>query len=489
MNRRRRLGFLIRLNPEEGVAAITVLLIIAVTATLGAMVLFAVNQDLGFVRVDSTSARSLALAEGGLDLAAEYLFVNQLSASAAVGTNVLTVTNTVADAAKGESGTIDFVIEKKEAEKADFRVISTAKITRAGGSPVVTILKQTMTVDIIDIPFGLFIDGDVQFGGNPKLFNESVLVNGNIERRDQVSFDVDSDGQLDEKDLGWIFHRNFVTATAVGGSPAIDFCGEFNYPHTGVTETVACSSAFAAGQILTTAQGTEIHARTSDPHAACDKDPPAGLQAGCAADRDTHQQNGSTKVVTVPGDVMTRHLPALRRVAQSQGLYVDLRNGSNDTVQYNEPDFGTGEGRGHKHFDQNLVLFFDAEAGDNVGLKLNLIPGDAQGGPAPNCSFFQEAASEGAEVCSVSGLVVVLGGSLTFASGSYWSGAVYVPSGELTLVGGVTFVGTMYVKGFATSGGNNTVKLESAWFGRIPTGFRQVVRSRWVECESFQECA
>lgn len=494
MGTRQRTGALIAIRQDEGIAAITVLLIIAVVGSLGAMVLFAVNQDLGFVRVDSTAARSGDLAEAGLDLAAEYLFINQLSGSGALGSTVTTVSNTAADASRFESGTFAFILDDRDEDKGTvtFRVISEAAIGRPGTSLVRTLLRQSNEVTILDLPFGMFVDGNVDFGGNPKLFNMSVLVNGSVTNRDKVSFDQNENGLLDDQDQGWLFHQKFVTATAFPPEvpnppnvPSFNMCGDFFYQNIGATVTVGCSAVFASGQIFLTgggAGGTEEHAASLNPFSACD--PPAN--AGCAADRDSHQSAGPP-VVSVPGDALVPFLPILRRISQQQGLYRDTR-GQGGTVNFNDGDYDAGSGPGHKHFQKNLIFFFEGDAGQNIGLKANIIPGDMQGGGSPDCSFFVSAATEAEEVCADSGLIIVLNANFALASGVYWSGAAYVPQGELKMAGGVTFVGTMFVKKFASSGGSNTLILEPDWFGRIPAGFRQITRSRWAECESFQTC-
>lgn len=492
---------LMPLKDEAGIAAVTVLLVIAVLGSLGALVLVAAQEDLRFGVLDTAAEQALNKAEAGLDAAAEYLFLHTVlpsetcSVSPASGTCLRLINPTTG---QGDIQ-VAFLEAHSDGEWVDFQVTSSAVVRGTRRT-----LQQEMRASLLGLPYGMFIRGNLDFGGTPKLFNESVLVEGNITSRDKVDFDLNGNNLSDDPDMGWIFHKPYIKAR--GGPPvpgctvdepactvpAIKKCGTILYPHLGPpAREVACAGAFAAGQISITAASQEEHtsadiAGWKNPNSA-----DCGGSRDCKADRDSHQRiNATTPVVDVPDNLaIIKHLDELRRTAEDQGLYFKISGNGNDNIVYNPCDFKATTCNSinpHKHHPKDLVFFWDTDSGDTIRLAANLKPADMDA--SCTTDFNQPHNAGDPEVSSRSGLIIIRGGaSLEMASGMCWSGAVFNPDGNLKLAGGIVFVGTVTVKNFSSQG-SNSIKLESNWFGRMPAGFREIQRSAWVECQEFATC-
>lgn len=461
-----------RLHSEGGVAALTVLMITAILAVAGGVVAFSATAELEISARDRRAEDAFTAAEAGLDQA-EGHFVHQPTWGE--GQTLECLNNPLVDDAteyRDPSSTAVCGVTITSSTAGQFSYPATGKpfveytvVSRAtDASGASRTVAAGYRLEALDIPFGMFVNGAVDLNGTPKLMRESLLVNGPVTSRDKLSTDWDGNGALDDADLGWQFHRDRIQS-----DPAPDMCTDAS---TGTQ--VGCAGVFSNFQIYSKNQeknSDEIHATSLDPSLS-----------QYPRDRDSHQtlliNNEAQPVVTIPIDDILEPMEALKQIAEVQGLFLNYRNGKNEKIQLQPADLATST----REFDKNVVVYIDADAGDTIGWKVNLIPGSTS-------SDIRYTDNAGQRVGSLSGVIVVRGGSLQLEAGTQWSGALFVPENTLRLLGGSTCTCTIYAQGFTAQGGTSTVQLTPDWFKRMPAGFVTVVRTAFLECEPFQASA
>lgn len=464
-----------KLAGERGIAGVTVLLITAVLAIAATSVILSATTELNLGARDRRAEQAFTQAEAGLDQAA-YEFAKQPTRADVLSSGFECLNNPmVSDTVEythpvtgkvcgihitSPSGG-NWVFPATGRPFIEYTAVSRSQEGRAAKR---TLLGQ-FRIETLAIPYGMFIDGNIDLNGTPQLFRESVLVNGTVTTREKISFDWDGQGDPDDPDLGWRFHKDLITA-----NPAVDLCFDAS---TG--ENVGCAAIYANFQIFEKNQ----QKNSDEIHYPCGS-APCPASSTYPHDRDVHQRaldgNGNPiKVVNIPPQNILEPMPFLKSLAQSQGLYFNYKNGQNQTVNIQPNDLNTAT----RNFEENVVVYIDADAGDTIKWKVNLIPEDTS-------SDIKYLRDDGQRVGSLSGVLVVRGGSLNLEAGTEWSGALFVPEGEVRLLGGNTFTGTMYSKGFSSQGGNSSVELVPEWFKRLPGGFVDVTRTSYLECEPFQ---
>jgi Tfp pilus assembly protein PilX len=447
---------------QRGVAALTIMLVTAVLGISGAVVVFTATTELEVGGRDRQAESAFAASEAGLDLAAGHLFRSPTFVS---GQTQHCLDNPLVPASAGiacevrltspTNGQLTYPATGRP--YVEYTVVSRSR----EGREVVRTLAATYRLNVLDIPYGMYIDGNVNLNGNPRLFRESLLVNGTITDREKLNTDANGNGQFDDPDLGWRFHGAMVSA-----NPAPDMC---THPEGG---QVACVGAFSNFQIYSknsVRNSDEIHFASSNPAASA-----------FPRDRDVHQTvfDGSgtpIPVVTVPVDPILEIMEPLKDAARQQGLYFNIKNGVSETLNYQPSNLNAAT----RNFEKNVSIYFDADASDIIKWKVNLIPDSTS-------SDIRYLRSDGQRVGSLSGVFVVRGGQLHLESGTQWSGALFVPENELRLLGGNTCTCTMYTKGFSAQGGGSTIQLTSDWFRNLPAGFVAVTRQGFFECEPYQ---
>ncbi|MGH9198484.1 MAG: hypothetical protein ACRD1T_22470, partial [Acidimicrobiia bacterium] len=320
-------------SSEDGIAIVTVLLVIAVVGVFGVLTLSAAREDLRFSTSDTAAEQALDQAEAGLDAAVEYLTLHTVKPTA---TCVLPSTVNCFKLINPTTGTADIEIalsakddvavpgDPELGEWVEFRVRSTASVRGTRRT-----LQQINRVNLLSLPYGLFIRGDLDLKGTPNLKNESILVEGNITGRDHVQFDYAPLGLgVEDQDQGWIYHAGYIASR--GGPPpcAPELClvpaklpcpasgvPGFYYAHLDMTLPVGCAGAFASGTISLTgggaaAESREIHTAPEinswkNPSLASCKQSGGTGDLFCHQDRDIHQREvgvagSSQPVVDVP---------------------------------------------------------------------------------------------------------------------------------------------------------------------------------------------
>lgn len=460
-----------RLHEQRGIAAVTVLMVTAVTALAGASVLFAATAELDIGARDRRAEDAFAAAEAGLDQAAAYLFAHPSAFSDIEdpGPKVRCLNNSlvipdipcevsITSPTDGElfyppGGGKPFI---------QYDVVSTAR----QGQAATRVLASRFRLVPKEVPYGMYINGNVDLGGGPQLLQISMLVDGVVTSREKIDTDANVDGNpFNDPDLGWRFHFDRIQS-----NPA---------PNTTCSgNTVGCVGIYSNFQIYEkTAKATnEIHGPIGTIPPTSSKFP---------NDRDVHQQvfigGVAQNVVTLPETEVLEAMEGFKQIAKSQGNFFSYKDGTNGNVVIQPSTVGAPA----KDFAKDVVFYIEADAGDTIKWRPSLIPDSTS-------SDIRYINPENQKVGSHSGIIVVRGGSLDLEANTLWSGALFAPdeTSKIRLLGTNTCTCTMYAgNGFEKQGGNATIQLTPDWFGKLPAGFYAVEREAFVECEPFQESA
>jgi hypothetical protein len=465
------------LHDQRGIAAVTVLMVTAVTALAGASVLFAATAELDIGARDRRAEDAFAAAEAGLDQAAAYLFAHPsafsdiadpgpkercLNNSLVTDTPDIPCEVSVTSPTDGEL----FYPPGGGAPYIQYDVLSTAR----EGQAATRALASRFRLVPKEIPYGMYINGNVDLGGGPQLLQISMLVDGTVTSREKIDTDADGDGNpFNDPDLGWRFHKNRIQSNPAPNTSCSD----------GGPDPVGCVGVFSNFQIYekTAKASNEIHGPTGTIPPSSSKFP---------NDRDTHQTfvdglGVPQSVVTLPETEVLEAMEGFKQIAKSQGNFFSYKDGTNGNVVIQPSTVGAPA----KDFAKDVVFYIEADAGDAIKWRPSLIPDSTS-------SDIRYINPDGQKVGSHSGIIVVRGGSLDMEANTLWSGALFAPdeTSTIRLLGTNTCTCTMYAgNGFEKQGGNATIQLTPEWFGKLPAGFYAVERQAFVECEPFQESA
>jgi type II secretory pathway pseudopilin PulG len=466
-----------KLAGDRGIAGVTVLLVTAVLAIAGAAVILSATTELNLGARDRRAEQAFTAAEAGLDQAASEFFKQpardevQSQGHECLNNPLVNDASEYRHPVSGQicgvqinspnGGTWNYPVTGKPF--IDYDVVSRAQ----EGRTVNRTLVGSYHLEILSIPYGMFVNGNIDLNGTPQLLRESLLVNGTVTTRERLSFDANFNNLFDDPDLGWRFHRDLITA-----NPAVDTdCFDAS-----LGQNVGCAGIYSNYQIFE----RNRQRNTDEIHYPCGV-APCAASSSYPHDRDVHQRalDGSGNpipVVNIPPAGILEPMPHLKSLAQSQGLYFNYANGRTDNSVVIQPNDINAANR---NFEKNVVVYIDADASDEIGWRPQLMPED----PDSDIKYLRD---DGQRVGSLSGVIVVRGGSMRLEAGTQWSGAIFVPEGTLRLLGGSRFTGTMYSQGLTAQGGNNTVQLTPEWFDRLPAGFVDILRTAYLECEPFQ---
>jgi hypothetical protein len=462
-----------RFHDQRGIAAVTVLMVTAVTFLAGASVLFAATAELDIGARDRRAEDAFAAAEAGLDQAAAYLFAHPSAFSdiADPGPKERCLNNTLV------TDTPDIPCEVSVTSPTDgelfyppgggkpyiqYDVLSTAREGRAANR----LLASRFRLVPKEVPYGMYIKGNVDLGGGPQLLQISMLVDGVVTSREKIDTDANGDGNdFNDPDLGWRFHFDKISSDPAPNTTCMDG-----------TELVGCVGVFSNFQIYekTAKASNEIHGPAGNIPPDSSKFP---------NDRDSHQTlvdglGVPQKVVTLPDTDVLEAMEGLKQVAKSQQNVFSYKNDTNENVVIQPSTIGSPA----RNFAKDVVFYIEADAGDTIKWRPSLIPDSTS-------SDIRYINPDGDKVGSHSGVIVVRGGELEIEAGTQWFGALFAPENEVRLLGTNTCTCTIYAKGFEKQGGNATIQLVPDWFGKLPAGFFSVERQAFVECEPFQESA
>jgi hypothetical protein len=460
-----------RFSDQRGVAAITILMVTVVLALAGSVVAFTATAELEIGGRERRAEEAFAGAEAGLDVASSYFdsvdaTIEELGTEPAFCLNNPVVDDTVEYRHPTLTGTPLCGIEITSPQNGswftpptgkpfiDYKVLSRSQ----EGRTVNRVLSSTYRVVAREVPFGMFINGNVDLNGTPTLLRESLLVNGVVTSREKLSMDWNNNNTFDDPDLGWVFHKDRISS-----DPDPDQCFDAS-----TNQMVGCAAVFSNFQIYEKNQqktSDEIHSTPTSPY---------------PHDRDSHQakivNNVAQPVVTLPNADVLEAMPHLKQVAQAQGTYYDLRDGKGPGKTYQPGDVGAPA----KEFAENVVVYIDADDADTIKWKISLVP------PPGTGSDMLHTYPDGVRRGPASGILVVRGGDLQLESGNVWSGAIFVPENQFRILGGVGCTCTIYAEGFSAQGGNSNIQLTPEWFQNLPAGLVNVTRRSFSECEPFQ---
>lgn len=466
-----------RLQDQRGIAALTVLMVTVVLALAGGVVVLTATAELETGARERRAEDAFVAAEAGVDIAASYIQSNPSLPDKAdvdgdgdlevcLGNALVADTPAVPCEVTITSPTNGQLTHPPTGKpRVDYTVVSVA---REGRTVTRTLASQFRAV-VRNLPFGMFIDGDVDLNGAPSLLRESMLVNGHVYSREKLNTDGNGDGNPNNDiDLGWRFH-----ADRISSDPDPDLCGID--PATG--QQAGCTAVFANAKIYE----KNLLKATNEIH--LDND--GGTSLKYPHDRDIHQRQanpnsptGYDPIVTIPMTDILEPMDDLKRLAQASGTYYNYKDGTSNTIILNPADIGATT----RDFPKNVVFYIDADAGDTISWKSSLIPNDTS-------SDIKYTNESGQKVGSLSGVIVVRGGKLRFESGMEWTGAVFVPENEFRILGNVTCTCTIAAKGFAAQGGGSKIQLDPNWFLNLPAGLVTVTRMLFAECEPYQPSA
>lgn len=471
---------LTRLQDQRGIAALTVLMVTVVLALAGGVVVFTATAELETGARERRAEDAFVAAEAGLDIAASYIEGNpnlpdkDESDIDGDGNKVeVCLQNDVADPMRTvpcevtitspSNGVLTYPATGKP--RIDYTVVSVA---REGRTVTRTVASQLRAV-VRDLPFGMFVDGDVDLNGSPQLLRESLLVTGHVYSREKLNTDGNGDGNPNNDiDLGWRFH-----APMISSNPDPDLCGVD--PATG--QQAGCTAVFANAKIYE----KNLVKATNEIHLDVD----GGTSVKYPHDRDIHQRranpNSSTgydPIVTLPTTSILEAMDDMRRMAHASGTYYNFLDGKGETKILNPADIGATT----RDFPKNVVFYIDADAGDTIAWKSSLIPNSTS-------SDIKYTNNSGQRVGSLSGVIIVRGGKLRFESGMEWTGAVFVPENEFRILGSVKCTCTIASKGFTSQGGGSTIQMVPSWFLNLPAGSVTLLRISFAECEPYQPSA
>jgi hypothetical protein len=459
-----------RLSDERGVAAITILMVTVVLALAGSVVAFTATAELEIGARERRAEEAFVGAEAGLDVSASYFdsvdaTIEELGSAPAFCLNNPVVDDTVEYRHPTVTGNPICGIEVTSPQNGawftppngkpfiDYKVLSRSQ----EGRTVTRVLSSTYRVVAREVPFGMFVNGNVDLNGTPTLLRESLLVNGVVTSREKLDMDWNNNNTFDDPDLGWVFHKDRISS-----NPDPDLCLDAS-----TNQMVGCAAVFSNFQIYEKNQqkaSDEIHSKVPSPY---------------PHDRDSHQakivNNVAEPVVTLPTSDVLEAMPHLKQVAQSQGTYINLKNGSGGNTVFQPGDIGAPA----KEFAENTVVYIDADVNDTIKWKVSLIPFSTS---SDMLHTYPDAVRRG----PASGILVVRGGQLQLESGDVWSGAIFVPENQFRILGGVDCTCTIYAQGFSAQGGNSNIQLTPEWFQNLPAGLVNVTRRSFSECEPFQ---
>lgn len=466
-------GLFIKLREEHGVAMVIVVLAIVVVTVIGAGLVIAATRDLESSTSVQRASSALGVAEAAVQHAMQQLRVlgpseDRLGLDVddespnGKGRWMHLTTPTVPPVADvdgddfigftGEIGAtgrytayileidpVDLSANPTDKEGV-YQIVATGLDRKDDPSrPGARTVEQFVRVRALDVPFSLFSQQDVDFGGTPTILSVSLYATGDVYYRSKVSVS----GQDD-------FY---------GGPAAVHATGVI-YRGNG------------QGNL---AQNGPIHP------------PPASTKCDFPYDRDsvgasytTYDEVTGTWTCS-PGDTIPPYstsffdesmLPFdpsgpspdtydfLKSLAQSSGIYIE--HTANSTLNIHPTDLA-----GMPDF---FVLYVDVTGKGDVAIKSGW--GDQT--MPPDCNNYE----------GHFGIVVVRNGDLSWQNNEVWWGAGFVPEGEFSGSGSgqAWFVGTLFARNIGNTG-NLRFQLNDCWLNQAVGPFFTVSRLRWHESD------
>lgn len=460
----------LRARDDQGVAMITVIMVMAVVVALGAAAVMVSATNIKNAGRDRFATTAQGAAEAAIAAAESYL--QTISASA------LTCSPSCSSNAWGNSAspqaltfpggrTASVWIELKQAynpptyKSSDYVIHA---VGRSSSSIGVRTLDQEVSVSPLDFPFGIYIDTQTNVSGNASVTNESVFSRSCIANRNLLNMQgIDPYYGIPAAahSAQYITTANQSTCdTSMQHEQMTDSKAE-HYDPTGGSQHNYCTTTVGTGSNVVTT--------------TYDQDSLGGLfsQAsnsqcsGAANQYTTTSYFDNTQLSNPPYDFQPKGLTdaqyaALASVAKAEGFYYTNTSSITFPTASQYP---------------NAVMYFDLNPNTASSNSVNVGSGDV-------ASYAWVDELNGA--CTQqhpSIIIIVRYGALTLASGVHSTGAIFTPEGTITVGGNVDLVGTIFAQSAKINGGAN-IHLNSCYIKNIPGPITSVTPLRFHENDS-----
>ena len=448
-----------RLGDDSGIALITVMLVGAVLAGLGILIVSTSISDLNSANSDRASVRTLDVAEAGVSDAIAYIRSKGVKQICSTCTAVDWNTGHTITYPRGQAVvTIQAVNPYKPPQVRTGRYliqsVATTNANGATGASGVVAGKRTVQelVDIrpLSFPLGVYTASQVNLGGTVNMFQESLFSGSCVDSRTKLVMQAGPTGSYIDPfyNIPAAVHSTSYITTK-NTSCAVDPSGADS---SAIHKTSACNSTYPADQ---DALGGPFPADASGN--AC--------RAATTGYGD-YDQNGSgfsntTFVNTygfLPRGLSDDDYAQLKAKAIAAGTYFPAGTSIVWPTASTDP---ANSGYNPVIYIQNQDATI--QAGDLSGFAWQSDPTCTQNHP--------EA------------VVIVDHGSLNISSGASLSGFIFVPDGNIKFTGSPTVVGTMFSKSLDWSGGS-TVGLNDCFAQSTSGGILNVTKYAWREVDS-----
>lgn len=431
-------------DDDSGVAMVSVILVIALLTSVGVMIVEISTRNLTNAGRDRAATSALGAAEAGVSAAIGYLNNGNpslLTCSPTCGTSNPWGTSPANGSPKSltfPNGSATVWIQPL----TNFNGLTTAPgkyLVHAVGRNAVGVrtIDETVTVQPLQFPIGIYVDNKIANGGTTSVTNESVFSKDCIDSRSHLQFvGIDpyygipaaahSAKYITDKNLQQCQSSGTSDNNAVHNS---SFCNA-SYPY----DQDSMGGAFASasnGSSCTGAANQYTNSSYFDYNA---------LVSGYG-----YQPKG----------LSDDQYAALKARAQAQGTYFTNAG----TVPSLSPSTN-----------YNPILYYDIPTSDTVSIQNELNNYAYQADTGGTCQ--QHPAI----------VLIVRGGGLKVSSNTNFTGAVFVPEGTLTYAGGASLTGTVWASNLTLTG-NANIGLTNCYASATPGGILSVISSHFREVD------
>lgn len=434
---------------ERGVAMVTVLLVSAVLTALGVTVTQVALSNLGNAGRDRVAGGALGAAEAGVARAVTWINShnpNALACSPSCASNPWGNSSTPETVTFPDGRQASVWIEPIQPYAPPAYKVGTYKIHSvgtAGSGPGKRTLEVTVEVKPMQFPLGIFTRHELENGGTGAIFNESVLSDACIDKRDKMSFTgIDAYYGIPSAahSTKYITSANEQTCTS------------------NLNQVKATDNKAIHRNAVGTCNATYPYDQDNSPLGGTF---PTSSACSTAPDQYTDTSLFTYNMLVAepyyykPRGLTDADYALLRARAQAQGLYFTTPNpGSLWPIASNVA---------------NPVIYFKLADTQEVSLQGEL--NTYEWVNDPSCLL---------EHPSV--VIVVEGGGLKLNSNARISGAIFVPDGSLTYNGGAKLVGTVFTKQLFMTG-NAEISLNDCYTRSTPGGILDIKPVRFREVD------
>jgi hypothetical protein len=463
----------LRVRDDEGVAMLTVIMVLGVIVALGVAAVTVSASNLKNAGRDRFATTAQGAAEAAIAAAESYL--QTVSASALSCSTSTTVCSSNAWGNSSAPKSLTFPggrsalvwIELKQAynpptyKSSDYVIHAVGKSSTVIG---VRTLDQEVSVAPLDFPFGIYVDSKINDTGSAAVTNESVFSRSCVDSRGKLNI-----GGIDPyyNQPAAVHSASYITNTnqSTCQDPTWEQTHDSNAEHYDTTPGDATHNYCAP---TTTGAGSPMDTRYDQDSLGglFSQDPTDGTTCSSAPNQYstmtsyfdnnqlTSQYNFTQKGLTDSEYAM------LASVAKAQGFYYT----STSSITWPQASAIP-----------NAVVYFDLPAGGNNTVNLS--------SDINSYAWVDEVPAGTCNTQHPSIIVVVRNGDLSIGSGMSSTGAFFVPEGQISTSGTINIVGTIFANQ-AKIAGNANIMLNSCYIKNIPGPITSVTPLRFHEKDS-----